>query len=147
VLAASHLQQAVRKYELSGEAYTDNMATAKYNLAMLYFKSSEFSKSAVLHAEAIDVFRAVGAEFSPVHVEDIEETIQDTIQSQVKHIEDDNEGWTINKEDSNQDKRENFDVASKEGPATIGKDEVSGLIVDVEHFLLKNANFSLSDEL
>jgi tetratricopeptide (TPR) repeat protein len=147
VLAASHLQQAIRKYELTGEAYTDNMATAKYNLAMLYFKSSEFSKSAVLHAEAIDVFRAVGAEFSPVHVEDIEETIQDAIQSPVKHIEDDNEEWTINEEDSNQDKRGKFDVASKDGHATIGKDEVSGLMVDVEHFLLKNANFSLSDEL
>jgi tetratricopeptide (TPR) repeat protein len=147
VLAASHLQQAVRKYELLGEANTHNMATAKYNLAMLYFKSSEFSKSAVFQAEAIDIFRAVGAEFSPIHVEAIEDQIQEAVLSQVKHTEGDNDEPIITDDDSNMDQSKSSDVAAKDGHATIGKDEVSGLIVDVEHFLLKNANFSLSDEL
>jgi hypothetical protein len=64
-LAASHLEQAVRLYELSGEREGDNTATAKFNLAILHLRSGDYRASARWHGEALDGFLAVTGETVP----------------------------------------------------------------------------------
>lgn len=59
IQAASHLEQAVRLYELSGEVQSQNMATVKFNLSILHLRNGDYPMSARLHGEALDIFRAV----------------------------------------------------------------------------------------
>lgn len=62
LFAASHLEQAVRLYELSGERDGENTATAKFNLSILHLRGGDYRASAQLHGEALDIFRSVNEE-------------------------------------------------------------------------------------
>lgn len=59
IQAASHLEQAIRLYELSGEAQSQNMASAKFDLSILHLRNGEYRMSARRHGEALDIFRTV----------------------------------------------------------------------------------------
>lgn len=61
VMAAIHLEHAARMYEQNGERDSPSMASVKLSLAELYLQSRDYEKSAVAHAEAINIFRATGA--------------------------------------------------------------------------------------
>lgn len=146
VLAASHLQQAVRKYEMLGEGNTHNMATAKFNMALLYFKSSEFSLSATSYAEAIVIFRLVGTEFGPIHVEDLEDKLQEALQSHIQPMGKETNDGEDAEEESSRPGNEGAD--NEDSTRTLfDQDTASGLYVDMEHFRAQSTNYSLSDEL
>jgi tetratricopeptide (TPR) repeat protein len=62
VLAASHLTEAVRLYELSGEQQERSMADAKFNLSILHLRNGAYMESANLYSEALDIYEAVTVE-------------------------------------------------------------------------------------
>jgi tetratricopeptide (TPR) repeat protein len=62
IQSASHLEQALRLYELSGESHTENMATTKYNLSICHLRNGDYQQSAVFYAEALDIFQTFTAE-------------------------------------------------------------------------------------
>jgi tetratricopeptide (TPR) repeat protein len=57
IQSASHLEQALRLYELSGESQTENMATTKYNLSIYHLRNGDYQQSATFYAEALDIFQ------------------------------------------------------------------------------------------
>jgi tetratricopeptide (TPR) repeat protein len=59
VSAASHLDQAIQLYELSGETEERNTADAKYNLAILHFRNADFLASDAAYNSALDTYRKV----------------------------------------------------------------------------------------
>jgi tetratricopeptide (TPR) repeat protein len=62
ILAESHLTQAVRLYELIGEAGEHNAGDAKFNLAMVRFHNKEYMESAELRRSALEIYRQVVGE-------------------------------------------------------------------------------------
>jgi tetratricopeptide (TPR) repeat protein len=57
IQSASHLEQALRLYELSGESHTENMATTKYNLSIYHLRNGDYQQSALFYAESLDIFQ------------------------------------------------------------------------------------------
>jgi tetratricopeptide (TPR) repeat protein len=62
VAAGSHLSQAIKLYELSDEEEDRNVADAKYNMAVLYYRTGEFSLSREMYEAAVDIYRTVVGE-------------------------------------------------------------------------------------
>jgi tetratricopeptide (TPR) repeat protein len=62
IQSASHLEQALRLYELSGESHTENMATTKYNLSIYHLRNGDYQQSALFYAESLDIFQTFVAD-------------------------------------------------------------------------------------
>jgi len=62
ILAATHLLEAVRLYDLAGEPDGQNMASAKFNLAALHLRNRDYRESARVYGEALDLFRKLNGD-------------------------------------------------------------------------------------
>jgi tetratricopeptide (TPR) repeat protein len=59
VAASSHLIQAIRLYELSGDTTDTPMADVKLNMALLYLRLGEFISSADAYDDALDIYQQI----------------------------------------------------------------------------------------
>jgi tetratricopeptide (TPR) repeat protein len=150
ILAASHLEQAVRLYELSGEQDGQNMATAKFNLSILHARNGDYLASAQLHSEALDIFRAVvGEGVNPMGmgVDELSTLLEQQQQEQNSAYQ--NQHFTTSKTTTTSSSTATSQATKKTAPsmqaANTANDAGPTILVDVQRFLSQND--SLREEL
>jgi tetratricopeptide (TPR) repeat protein len=157
IQSASHLEQALRLYELSGESHTENMATTKYNLSIYHLRNGDYRQSAVFYAEALDIFQTFvtdgASDFAAANVKQslhslLSSTQQRKPQSRTPPAADNA------KSQSSSDKRATSSPASTK-PSLVqaisiddeydGRQKRPAILVDMQQFLQQND--SSKDEL
>lgn len=131
VLAASHLEQAIRLYEMSGEE-GQNMASVKFNLANLRLRSGDYRESAKLYKEALDIFQTIGT-LNPLLGSFGMDSINILLQQQTEDAE------------RASAKPAQSAKETKSSAEKFEKDSNSEILIDIESFLKQNS--SLKDEL
>lgn len=144
VLASSHLQEAIRLYELDGEQDEINMASAKYNLSLLHLRAGEYQYSANLYNEALDAFKAsVGEGLNPLSSDLDILDITNLVRKRATKKADDTESLhQSNKKPKNDGKQTTDQIVLKADPD--GREEPK-IFVDLENFLKQND--SVKEEL
>jgi tetratricopeptide (TPR) repeat protein len=144
VLASSHLQEAIRLYELDGEQDEINMASAKYNLSLLHLRAGEYQNSANLYSEALDIFKtSIGEGLNPLSSDfDILEMTNLVRERATKKNDNTKSSHQSNEKPKNNGEETTDQTVLKE---TLNRQESPKVFVDLENFLKQNE--SIKEEL